>query len=346
MGGGRLSLLRAVLVIAVVCTHAESSSGQAEDPGLRNRFLKGVTQAAAKLDGLSFRAKCTVTSRNLTVSEATRASFAKRHQAPFQETVSEFECAIRGTLSLKRSKDRNGIERLMVRNRSYAFSIARAAHNRPPTLQFLEQMERDPSIDSKIAGVEKEAKGIVFAAYRLWGIPLSQIIQNRDFKIQRVYLVPSEGRELVKVDFHHTVNEPQSDQHFTITDGYVICDPVNQWAVTEYGGVYESHINNTTAKQTWKQEYGEPIGGMPIATKVDARLELSNDPGSTIQMVFLTEISSSDEVPEAEFSLSHYGLPEPKFRSGWFGMWFWYLLGAVASLVAAWVYLKRRRAWA
>jgi hypothetical protein len=154
---------------------------------LRSRFVKGILQASQDFERISFRAKCTITHQNITVSEKTRKAFAERRGDPFALTRSEFDCAVRNGMCLVHTENKQGLQVFKVRNPSYAFAITRASPEKPATVQFLERPGVDPAADARIAEVEKNSRGVVFGAFCLWGTPLSQLVQSREFKINRAY---------------------------------------------------------------------------------------------------------------------------------------------------------------
>ncbi len=96
----------------------------------------------------------------------------------------------------------------------------------------------------------------------------------------------------------------------------------------------------TTVKKT-VLEIGDAIGGIPIATKTTRTIK-SLDRDYESEAVVTTNIIRRD-VPEEEFYLRHYGLPEPNFDRRWFGAWVWYLIAGLVCLAVSGVILKRRK---
>jgi hypothetical protein len=335
-------LHRALLVFLGCCALGDAGRGGEDDPAVRDRFLKGVRQAEQKLKQISFRAKCAHSYRNVSVSDDTRAAFAARNKDPFAVTTSEFECAIRGECSLMRLKDKHGIEKVRARNKSYAFVISQGSAAQPPTLQFLEELGRDPAIDAKVAEIERDYRGIALAAYSPWGIPLWELVRDKGVKIQRVFATQSEGRELVRLEFQRETYDSKGQVRTVYDSAYITCDPANVWAMVEYGSSFHNRVNKESGEEQWRLEFGDPVAGIPVAKKLTNTVTLTR--GSVMESVLSTEVTSRDEVPEAEFHLTHYGLPEPNFGHGWWGVWVWYLLAAIVSLGAAWVMMRRRRA--
>ncbi len=196
-------------------------------------------------------------------------------------------------------------------------------------------------MDARIAGMEEVPRAFVLGAFYLWSDPLARLIESDSFSIQRVYAVTSGDRELARVEFEHLVDDPARGLKYRVTDGFLVCDPAKQWALTEYGGTKHNSINKFTSASTAVLEYGETINEIPIATKT-TRTMSALDSGYRSESALTAEIISRD-VPQEEFYLSHYGLPEPTFRRSWLGPWVWYLIAGVVCLVVSAMILKRRR---
>ncbi|NQT15987.1 MAG: hypothetical protein HQ582_24745 [Planctomycetes bacterium] len=307
---------------------------QEDDPALRGRFLTGVAQTARKLEKLSFRAQCEYTSADKGVGASDEID--RRN----------YEMAIRGPYALETGLNKNrGTVFVRVRNDSYAFGLERSAEGERTSLQFLEQIGVDPSIDAGIAESEVIPRAMALAAYYLWTEPLSRVVESDSFSIKRVYGISSGSNELARVEFEYLVDDPVRKIKQRFSDGFLVCDPAREWVLTEYGATHYNFINEFTAALTTVLEHGDAIGEMPIATKITQRMKgmRSADDDYTSESVITLEITSRD-VPEEEFYLTHYGLPEPTFRRGWLGVWAWYLIAGIVCLGVGTMVLKRRRA--
>ncbi len=164
----------------------------------------------------------------------------------------------------------------------------------------------------------------------------------------RVTAVSAERREdieLLRIDFE-TQREGWAPE-----ENSVLLDPGNGWAPVEIRSVYPVD----TLHSDWKAEYvallefGESVGGMPIATKQTATATAKNwgseDPDSEIvhQKITTVEVLVTDDISNGEFYVSHYGLPEPNFERSWMGAWLVYFVGGVACLAVAYRLLQRRQ---
>lgn len=304
---------------------------QEDDPALRERFLTGISQTARKLEALSFRAQCQYTSVN------------KGTEAAGKIDARHYEIAIRGAYGLETGRNKNtGTVFFRVRNGSYAFALDRSAKGERTSLQFVEEVGIDPSIDAEIAKREEVPRAMALAGYYLWTEPLYRVVQSDSFSIKRTYHVTSGTNELVRIEFEYLLDDPAREMKERFTDGFLVCDPARQWALTECGATHYNFINKYTAVLTRALEYGEAIGEMPIATKI-TQTARSPDDKYQRESVITLQITGRD-VPEEEFYLTHYGLPEPNFGRNWFGTWGWYLSGGILCIVIGMLLIRRRKA--
>jgi len=207
-------------------------------------------------------------------------------------------------------------------------------------MQFVEQLGVDPVIDANIADMEEIPRAIVLAPFYLWTDPLSRLIESNSFSIIRAYPITSGTNELVRVEFEYLVEEPAPKGKYRVTDGFLICDPAREWVLLEYGGTNYNFGNKYTSLHNALLEYRESIGEIPIATKV-TRTMSSPDNDYQTESVMVVEITNRD-VPEEEFYLSYYGLPEPNFERSWLGTWGWYLIGGIGCIVVGAITIRWR----
>lgn len=302
-----------------------------DDPGLRDRFLKGVAQAATKLEDLSYRAKFEY------------LGSSKGKDASEEIDKRNYDIAIRGTCLLETgvTKDSGNVF-FRVRNDDYGFALERTPEGERASLQFVERIGVNPSVDARIVGMEEVPRAFALGGFYLWTDPLARLVESDSFSVKRVYAVTSGDKELVRVEFEHLVDVPTRKQKYRVTDGFLVCDPAREWALTEYGGTKYNSINKFNSVSTAVLECGETIGGIPIVTKTTRTMN-SLDSEYESESVVTTEIISRD-VPKEEFYLSHYGLPEPTFQRSWLGTWVWYLIAGIVCLVISAMILKRPRA--
>lgn len=306
---------------------------QEHDPGLQDQFLKGVAKTATKLEQMNFRGRFAY-------------SYSAEGEDAFDKNETRtYEVAIRATSGLETGlRKKSGNVFFRARNEDYAFELQRTTEGDRTSLQFVEQIGSDPAVDAKMEAMADRPRAYVFTAFWLWEDPLYRLIESKSFRIDRVYSVTSGGADLVRVEFDYRVNDPSRDLDYHITDGYLVCDPAREWALTEYGGTEHDFITKDTLVRSVVLEYGEMVDGVPIAAKTSMTMDsLERDYKGKI--VWTSEIISRD-VPEEEFYLTHYGLPEPNFDQGWFGAWAWYLIAGIGCLIVSAMILKRQKAGA
>lgn len=320
---------------------------QEDEQDLRERFLKGVAETATELEDVSFRTKV--------VSE-----FSGKEKGASETTETRiYEIAIRGTCILETgAKKDGGNTYFRVRNHDYAFALEQTGEGQQTNLQFLEQIGITPSVDARIARIEETPRMLALAGFYLWNDSLSRLVKSDSFSIKRVYGVTSGDKDLVRVEFEQRVDEPARSSNYQITDGFLVCDPAKAWALTEYGGTKCNFMNKCNSVLNVAFEYDEAIDGIPIATKTVRTMSLCYaDADCTCEDVVAEDIIQdsdyrtedvwtatiiSRDVPEAEFYLTHYGLPEPNFNQGWFGAWVWYLFAGVLCLAISGLIFRRR----
>ena len=295
-----------------------------DDPALRKLFVRGVKQSERKLQHLSFRARCVCTS---TTSASGKAD------------TRDYEIGVRGPNGLQAGV-RGGVSFVEARNDAYAFVLHRSAAR--SSLQFLEPVGVEPAIDAKIAAMEQQARAMALAAYYLWTEPLARAVDRESFAITRVYAVPSEERQFVRVEFDYGIDDPSQKIHDRFTDGYVVCDSARQWTVKEYGAVHHNLSNDRVATLKTVLEHGDAIGEMPVATKITQTMASAGGGYTSESTINLRIISR--ELPNEELYLSYYGLSEPHFERSWFGAWVWCLIAGIVCLAIAVGIFKRRAA--
>ncbi len=322
-------LVRFSLMVLVGLAGPGPLCASEEDPGLRDRFLEGVAQAAEKLEHLSYRAKFQYIGRN------------EGKDAGTETDTRNSEVAIRGSCILK-TRVKPGTVESRGRNDDYAFALSKQSDGERISLEFVEQLGVDPKLDARIAAMEEEPRRMALGGFYLWNDPLFHLVESGSLSIKRVNGVTSEGKDLVRVEFDCLVDDSTGRPKYEVTEGFLVCDPAREWVLTEYGGTYYRFVNKTTSLLHAVLEYGDVIDGIPIATKTTRTMDLQ-DSDFRLESVLTAEIISRD-VPEEEFYLSHYGLPEPNFNRPWFGAWAWYLIAGIGCLVISATILKRRRA--
>ena len=326
---------------ALLATFAGVAGWAADiDSSLRDQFLQAVRQVSGKSEQVSFRAKMIGTQQYLTLPDSMRASFQKENRDPDKPETETLNCAIRGPMTLSTQIDR-GIEMVRAKNTEYVFQISRASSAKTYSLSFIEELGRVSTKEEKIQQVERRARRLPFAGWFLAGEPFADFVASPTFQIHRVAAEKNQdGMDLVRIEFDRKYADPLK-RASSISDGFMLCDPKRHWVITEYGMTTFDGTQVSRASLT----FGEPVDGLPIARTITTVTTAKNSLGEPVSWrnVITIEIIDHD-VPREEFYLSHYGLPEPNFRRGWFGTWVWYLITGVVCLGVAAIIVKRQRA--
>ena len=310
------------------------SLAQPDDSALRARFLQGIALADQKVRSLSLRARCTISDRE-SFDPATAAT----------EEREDFECAISGAnVMMTGISERSGNEFFRVRNDKYAFALERTKSATRPSLQFVEQFGVNPAIDDMVSQYEVTVRGSALGGYYFHSHPVFESFENGSFNITQVSQVERDGSELVRVEFEGIVSEPALDGSgdkpgYTYSDAFLICDPAKNWVTIEYGDDQYVHVNKGHARHRITLEIGRTLRGIPLATRLERHTISLN---SEYKSDLVVDIEFDElEVSSSEFLLTHYGLPEPNFQRSTFGVWWWYLIGAIFFVGSGWFLLKR-----
>jgi len=202
-------------------------------------------------------------------------------------------------------------------------------------------------------GTEEEAKEYAYrrarqsgflryldAPWNLLGVPLEEIIRGRGITIVAVSPVEEQGRTYAKVEFRDwSFPNPVGKGNVSVRDGWTILDPNEAWAIQRY----ELHLTQPhEATSSGRIEYGDR-DGVPVPKRVTVRdtADSAEHRGVWHEQKFeFTELAFR-EIPESEFTLTAYQLPEvmpdviesrPVHR-----LWHYVLPGGLFLLVAAFI---------
>ena len=314
------SSVRACVFCAVLMSEVVGSAGDI-DASLRDRFLKAVRQTVWKSEKVSFRAKCVGTRIENSETETQNYAF-------------------RGPLVLATGTNR-GTEYVRSKNSEYAFQVNRASEAKAKaySLSFIEQLDTSGAMDRRIQQTENAARSDVFGGWYLWGETVVSVVESPTFQFKRVAAENRDGTDLVRIEFDRQYAD-RNQRNLSYTDGFMVCDPDRHWVMVEYGMTCRDGLITSRTTLT----YGELIDGLPIPKLITRRNVTRDDKGDLNWGTVATLEMIGGDVPREEFYLSHYGLPEPNFRRGWFGTWVWYLIAGVVCLGVAAIIVKRQRA--
>jgi hypothetical protein len=133
----------------------------------------------------------------------------------------------------------------------------------------------------------------------------------------------------------------------------VILDPLRDWVLrraevtVELGGKYKG----MTWKSTLRRDYKEGPDGRPLLSRTEGKRTFLKNGQVVHEKSGVTETDTKPRsaIPESEFTLTAFGLPEPHWArppKRALSLWLWFGIAGIACLVlgAAVFWLKKRRA--
>jgi hypothetical protein len=156
-----------------------------------------------------------------------------------------------------------------------------------------------------------EAPWVFYYGY----FPLPELLQQRGFKLRNCETVPRDGREHCKITFDYSPNSDKPEWTASMKDAWVVLDPESHWAIQEWEiSEYVLNAQRGVPKKismsvSGTNIYGDVSNGFPMLRETRQR-EASAD-GYVDSNVVFKELAYRDSIPEAEFGLTQYGLPEP-----------------------------------
>ncbi|MBI2807077.1 MAG: hypothetical protein HYX68_19020 [Planctomycetes bacterium] len=171
------------------------------------------------------------------------------------------------------------------------------------------------------------------------------MITEAGFKLEKVGELTRDGRKLAKIEFTYTppkinvevVNgrPVRRDMHMTkMRGGWMVLDPERNWSLQE------SSLDLVGGeKNTCIVEYAKSDSGVFLPSRV-----FEKDNAVSVWEVTFSDLTIRD-IPEKEFTLTAYGLPEP-MGVVWPSPTRWYLwitLAAVGAVVLGFVLRKLQR---
>jgi hypothetical protein len=149
-------------------------------------------------------------------------------------------------------------------------------------------------------------------------ISLRQAVSDPSFKVTNVAKETQHNQELVRVDhiYNHVFHRPNNDLH-TRTQGSLWLDPSRCWCIRRFKASDESTINGERVSELERDLVCETVdhpSGFPILKSITDTIKATNLKNhQKNDMIKKTdyELEVNDRVPDSEFTLSAFGLPEP-----------------------------------
>lgn len=313
---------RLLLGLAVFGCLLDGTTPCAADQTLRDRFLRDAPRGWEELQQAYDRV----------VGAGRNEAVSHRDGKIVQQVVFDFKVKQNGEWILwERSDPKTKSALAGGRNSSYAFSVSKAA-DKPWTLK---------SVNHDGTAVYWEARrggGIAFfqSPWIILGrFSLSEIASDPSFKIRTLTEEVRDGHTLVVVQFDAAVKNAQPGWPPTeLRHGRLVLDPSISWAMRE-GNVV---LQPDSAKYTFSIDYDAP-------QKKIKKFHIENEQGSlTTKATFEVNELEFCAAPESDFTLSAYGIAEPKTPAKPVRWWLWIALagGGLLVLGVGFAWWKRR----
>jgi hypothetical protein len=336
-----LSAMRdAACLIAIVITGNNCAHSSEDDAALMTEFLEQVAAMQSRFDSLGMNVRCSVV----------RAMSGEGVSGQDQESkVRQFEIAKRGRLLFaiqnieESSKDTKTL--LKCVNDIYAIAISRSG--KTASLQYLERLGVDTAVDNRIVNESEQGEFgsaiRTICGYMTAGKLLTELVTSNDFSIKKISRSELNGKVFVALEFEYLGHDVIHNDKYKLVDGELILDPSNNWAVTSSSWIYESLTRGTKGRLTMQRYFEGMAFDLPIASRVVTKYESLDNTRFIDESSWTVELKRA-EVPEEEFFLAYYGLPEPHFDRSFLEKWGLWLIGGVFLLATGcWLTMRRAR---
>ena len=227
-------------------------------------------------------------------------------------------------------------------NSRYAFTLGKTSPDAESFLLANFQPASDEAREN-VHGCGEHQFGIVFEVNSWDCIPLAKFIKDPFVTITDVRGVRRGEREMAQLSYERQMEKPNGSKGKE--HGTVVLDPDHFWCVRE------SHSELPDFMPVHKidhfLEYGEDVDGFPILRREQDTTTYKDGEGTLATTTEFDKLVHRD-IPENEFTLSAFGLPEMQLpgEQNPPTLWRWLVgigiaLGVLAILLR--VYVKKRR---
>ena len=322
-----------------------SANGQPEDKALRERVLSEYPRALEAL-----RAHLSKGS-GVVVRSVERGIGTNRHRLTVGRTVFESKrpgmARVVSDTDSTRDSEKGATSKhtqtVYCYNRDYSFKLSREGGSSAYSIASFEK-----NVNGK-SPMETREMGLRLSMYLdaptgLYVFPISSILADPRFSLERVSQAVEKNKQLVKIEFN-----VKADGQREGYKAWLLVSPAEAWTLYAYDmrtDRNKDHVYGTL-------EYGEPLRGFATPKRVvHVRDKRGGTTPTEIQTYDIEEIRFVD-VPESDFTLAAFGLPDvqqPGKRSYASQTGFWFLTLSILSLVIAVLFkltssiLKRKNA--
>ncbi|HEX7377814.1 MAG TPA: hypothetical protein VF278_11910 [Pirellulales bacterium] len=209
-------------------------------------------------------------------------------------------------------------------NEGYAFRLSREAVDDSWVVTYLSS-DTQYLHDWMSSGGEPLRAGLLVDQ-----VFMGDLLKNKSFIIESVELAQRAGRDCVEVRWRvdPSVGTIQSKVHHGMfRKGTLVLDPSRRWVLQES----ESWMDNPDGRelrQVSRFRYRDAGAGFPLIEREE--IDTFGYDEGVHHLVGAFDLKSEKEIPDAEFTLSGFGLPEPSLRDNAKRMYRPFLLLALA----------------
>ena len=333
-----------ILYFFLTVNAASCRGGQGAMSELEDEFRNGVREIAAYEKILNLRIK--VASSMQQADDLVALDYSPEERAKLKKGENEFsefsvlgEYAVHQGSMLEIGANEAGDDYVMACNPDYVFSLRRRKGAKNHSLTFVEQRGLDQRLEEIINRTSKAGLSNLLAAWMVYVDRLDKLVASEEFQIEKIGTVDEGNTKLVRIDYHRRIAVARPGE-YSYGDCYVVCDPAKQWGVVEYAVTLLNKDGKAALKRKVHSEL-EMVNSLPVPIHVTFTGTMGEDPKVVEKGSTTFEIVSTD-VPDRDFLISSFGLPEPNFKTG-FSSRFWYTaILAAACLLGAWLIHRRR----
>lgn len=227
------------------------------------------------------------------------------------------------------TSDEHGVAQMVVcRNKSYSFLLRRAAGSAGFSLKSLVKDQKE------VAGLmQNNLERYVSAPFSFEFHSIGSLLKQPKFSIRSVAEKVHDGRRALSIDFDCPIDNIRQGGY----QGTFVVLPDQKWVLFQY----EYWPKKGTALRTGEVEYEGTSGGFPIPKRVTHSILERASRTPHIVTTYDFKSIRFGRLPEKEFTLSAFGLPEidvvSRPRTGAVEYWlFAAALGALAVAVILW----------
>jgi hypothetical protein len=276
-------------------------------PDVRQRFLteapeqwRAVEQFAAKVQGkVTVSVTVQIPQRKINDTDTIRYSVRQNGR-----------CAmLRGSPVQTRRND--PVEYVFLSNTQYAAQLRRD----PGKSGEFMLKSYDPNPDAQLlpapSSIRRWAFVTLFPHFCYHDQPLAEVIHQPGFRLENVTL---DERGLVRAKVRYERSIPNGTGKM-IAETIFTFDPQRYWCIREYQeeSTYKVKSGNTTSQYVVEFVLEDHSSGFPLVRRQDARSTATSTSsgGNDNRRRVEYELQVDESVPDSEFTMSAFGLPEP-----------------------------------